>query len=281
MKRSIPSTVTVAAVVGLLAALAAIFLARERPDAVWSGKVLRVGYAEEYPYSFRDAAGRVTGESPETARAVLDRLRIKDVRWVLVEFANLIHELERGEIDMIAAGMFITPQRSRRIDFSLPTAKVGQGLLVRSGNPKNLHSCADLVKRTDVVVAVLSGSVEEQGLKSMGVPDARLFRVPDAATGSAAVKAGRADGLALSGPTVNLMARDSNGMLESATPFQGFVQDGEECAGSPAFGFRKRDEALRRAVDEVLRGFVGSPEHLALVAPFGFTAQDMPDNTAP
>lgn len=276
-----PTIVAVAAVVGLLAALAAIFLARERPDAVWPGKILRVGYAEEYPYSFRDATGRVTGESPETARAVLDRLRIKDVRWVLVEFANLIRELERGEIDMIAAGMFITPERSRRIDFSLPTAEVGQGLLVRAGNPENLHSSAELVKRTDVTVAVLSGSVEEQGLKGMGVPEARLFRVPDAATGAAAVKAGRADGLALSGPTVTLMARDSNGMLEASSPFQGLVQDGAECTGSPAFGFRKRDAALRRAVDEVLRGLVGSPEHLALVAPFGFTAADMPDKKEP
>ncbi len=157
MKRSMPTIVAVMAVVGLLAALAAIFLARERPDAVWSGKILRLGYAEEYPYSFRDASGRVTGESAETARAVLDRLRIKDVRGVLVDFADLIHELELGEIDMIAAGMFITPQRSRRIDFSLPTAEVGQGLLVRPGNPENLHSYADLAGRSDVVVAVLSG----------------------------------------------------------------------------------------------------------------------------
>ncbi|QLA15397.1 transporter substrate-binding domain-containing protein [Desulfolutivibrio sulfoxidireducens] len=233
------------------------------------------------PYAFRDATGRVTGESPETARVVLKRLGIGDVRFVLSDFANLIRELERGEIDMIAAGMFITPERSRRIVFSLPTARVGQGLLVRQGNPKDLHSYTEMAARPDVTPAVLAGSVEEEYLKALGVPDVRLFRVPDAATGAAAVKAGRADGLALSAPSVNLLAEDSNGALAAAAPFAGPVEDGGELASSPAFGFRKADEDLRQAVDGVLRGFVGSPEHLALVAPFGFTAGDMPKKTTP
>ncbi|QLA18993.1 ectoine/hydroxyectoine ABC transporter substrate-binding protein EhuB [Desulfolutivibrio sulfoxidireducens] len=281
MNRILPASVAAVAVIGLLVALAAIFLDRERPEIVWSGKTLRVGYAEEYPYAFRDATGRVTGESPETARVVLKRLGIGDVRFVLSDFANLIRELERGEIDMIAAGMFITPERSRRIVFSLPTARVGQGLLVRQGNPKDLHSYTEMAARPDVTPAVLAGSVEEEYLKALGVPDVRLFRVPDAATGAAAVKAGRADGLALSAPSVNLLAEDSNGALAAAAPFAGSVEDGGELASSPAFGFRKADEDLRQAVDVVLRGFVGSPEHLALVAPFGFTAGDMPKKTTP
>ncbi len=281
MRHSLPLAVAVVAFVGLLAALAVIFLAREKPGTVWSGKTLRVGYAEEYPYAFRDASGRVTGESPETAKAVLKKLRIGDVRWVLVDFGSLVRELKRGEIDMIAAGMFATPDRARDIDFSLPTARVKQGLLVRAGNPKDLHSYAGMAARPDVTAAVLAGSVEEQYLKAAGVPGDRLFRVPDAATGAAAVKSGRADGLALSAPTVHLLGRDSNGTLEAAAPFSGPVTDGKELIGVPAFGFRKEDTALRRAVDEVLRGFVGSPEHLALVAPFGFTAEDMPETTAP
>ncbi|WP_256128333.1 hypothetical protein [Desulfolutivibrio sulfoxidireducens] len=52
MNRILPASVAAVAVIGLLVALAAIFLDRERPEIVWSGKTLRVGYAEEYPTPF-------------------------------------------------------------------------------------------------------------------------------------------------------------------------------------------------------------------------------------
>ncbi|MDQ7830318.1 MAG: ectoine/hydroxyectoine ABC transporter substrate-binding protein EhuB [Desulfovibrionaceae bacterium] len=281
MKRILPASLATVALVGLLVALAAIFMAPDEQQTPWTGGTLRVGYAEEYPFAFRDASGRVTGESPETARAVLARLGISDVRWVLTDFSSLITRLEEGDIDMIAAGMFATPERAKGIDFSLPTVQAGQGLLVRAGNPRGLASYDELTRRPDVILAVLAGSVELDYLEGLGVPGAQLFVVPDAATGVAAVTAGRADGLALTAPTVALLARDSEGRCQAASPFTGPLTDGRERKGRSAFGFRKADAALRDRVNGVLAGFVGSPEHLDLVGPFGFTAQDMPDHTTP
>ncbi len=281
MKRILPASLAAVAIVGLFAALAAIFMAPGEGRNTWSGKTLRVGYAEEYPFAFRDASGRVTGESPETARAVLARLGISDVRWVLTDFSSLITRLEEGDIDMIAAGMFATPERSRRIDFSLPTVQVGQGLLVRVGNPRGLASYDELTRRPDVILAVLAGSVEQDYLEGLGVPGAQLFVVPDAATGVAAVTAGRADGLALTAPTVALLARNSEGRCQAASPFTGPLTDGRERKGRSAFGFRKADAALRERVNGILATFIGSPEHLGLIGPFGFSAQDMPDHTTP
>lgn len=277
MNRSVPAIVAALALVGLFAALGLLHLGPAATDTPWPGKTLRVGWAEEYPYAFRDEYGHITGEAPETARAVLAALGITGVDWVLLDFSRLIQALEDGDIDMIAAGMFATPERAARIDFSLPTVRVGQGLLVRAGNPKGLSSYDELASRRDVTTAVLMGSVEEDYLKKSGVPASRLFAVPDAATGAAAVLAGRADGLALSGPTVRLLARDSGGALQAAWPFTGPVKDNREQTGLPSFGFRKADTALRHGVDTVLRGFIGSAEHLRLVAPFGFTMDNVPE----
>jgi polar amino acid transport system substrate-binding protein len=277
MKLHAPTTFTVLAIIGLLAALALLLPGRGEKTASWSGKTLRVGWAEEYPFAFRDAAGQVTGEAPETARAALARLGITDVRWVLLDFARLVPALEEGDIDMIAAGMFITPERAARIDFSLPTVRVSPGLLVRSGNPRGLFSYDELARRLDVTVAVLKGSVEQRYFTDLGVLPGRLFVAPDAATGAAAVAAGRADALALSDPTVRLLARESGGVFEAASLAAGQAEDGRERQGLPAFGFRKADAALRAAMDEVLRDFVGAPEHLELIAPFGFDSKDMPD----
>jgi polar amino acid transport system substrate-binding protein len=276
-----PVTLAALAVAGLVVALAIIFMAPGQEQKTWTGKTLRVGYTEEYPFAFRDASGRVTGEAPETARAVLTQLGVTDIQWVLADFSSLIPRLEEGDIDMIAAGMFATPERARRIDFSLPTIRVGQGLLVRAGNPKGLSSYDDPARRPDVVLAVLAGSVEKDYLGGLGIPEAQIFTVPDAATGVAAVTAGRADGLALTAPTVNLLARDSNGQCQAAAPFVGPLANGRERKGQSAFGFRKADTALRERINGVLAGFVGSPGHLELIAPFGFTAQDMPGGTTP
>ena len=47
-----------------------------------------------------------------------------------------------------------------------------------------------------------------------------------------------------------------------------------------SFGFRKEDTALRDAVNAKLKDFIGSPEHLAMVEPYGFDQSNLPQLTA-
>ncbi len=266
------------------AVTALLFLLLELPgpdDTAWRGGTVRVGYALEPPYAYRTPEGTVTGEAPEVARAVLTRAGITRMRWVLGDFNALIPDLLAGHIDMIAAGMFITPDRTARVAFSLPSSVVGQGLLVRRGNPRGLHDYASLAGRGEVTVAVLDGAVEHRQLLQLGMPAERLLLVPDAHAGMTAVRKGRVDGLALSGPTVVLLARQHPDELEAARPFTQPVLEGRSVAGLCAFAFRKEDTVLAARVNEQLRTFIGSPEHLALVRPFGFDATTLPPWSAP
>lgn len=234
---------------------------------------IRVGYAVEAPYAFLTPEGQVTGEAPEIARVIAARLGIPRVEWRLVEFGGLIEGLEARRFDVIAAGMFITPERQRRVSFSHPTFQVGPGLLVRQGNPLALHSYADLLRQTNARVAVLSGSVEEACLLRFGCAEERLLRVPDAASGRAAVRAGQVAGLALSAPTIRWMAQNPiAGLTEAAEPFA-------EASVPPApggFVFRREEAALCRAWNAELARFLGSEEHRRLVGQFGFTAAELP-----
>ena len=243
--------------------------------AQWRGGEIRVGYSSEPPYAFRTADGTVTGQSPEIAKAVLAKLGVSRIRWVLMDFSQTIPELLSGHIDMIANGMFITPERASRIAFSLPYSRTAQGLLTRRGNPKGLHAYADVAARSDVVAAVLAGSIEQQTLLRLGMSPARLFVVPEPADGLAAVRQGRADCLALSAPTVAWMADNAPEEVEAATPFRG---PGDTLAvGRSAFGFRREDVHLRRAVDQALLGYIGTPEQLRRVQPFGFGPPSLPE----
>lgn len=241
-------------------------LVREKPAGP-----LRVGYAVEAPYAYLKERGEVTGESPETARAVAAWLGRGEPEWVLTDFGSLIAELEAGRFDVIAAGLFVTEERAKRVAFSRPTASVGPGLLVQRGNPHRLHAYADAVERAGVKLAALAGAVEAEELKRAGLPAERVVTVPDAGAGLALLRAGRVDGLALSQPTVRWMAGrpESGGEVEAAEPFRG---PAGVAADRVAFAFRKKDRRLREQWDEALAALEENGTRARIEREFGFAA---------
>src|SRR5690606_3307861 len=87
---------------------------------------IRVGFANEAPYGYATPSGELTGEAPEVAKAILARMGIEEVDGVLTEFGSLIPGLRAGRFDIIAAGMFITPERCQQVQFSEPSYGIGQ-----------------------------------------------------------------------------------------------------------------------------------------------------------
>lgn len=240
--------------------------------------VIRVGYAPESPFSFRDSAGKVTGESPEIIRHVLGQLGIHQIEWVQTEWASLIPNLNAGRFDIIASGMFITCERAQQIAFTQPTYQLNEALLVARGNPKQLHSYDDIL-RQDAVLAVVQGAQEQNIVAQLGIGGTHLLAVPDAQTGLAAVLSGRADALTLTSMSLKAFA-SSNQQVELATPFTLPTLHGMPVRGYGAFGVRTGDTRLRDALDAQLTSFIGSQQHLAMVAPFGFTQEDLPSSSA-
>lgn len=258
----------------LLAAGAAVAWWRyqRRDDAlarVRQSGVLRVGYALEAPYALLDPLGEPTGESPEVARAVAQRLGLRTV-WILTSFDHLIPELQAGRFDLIAAGMFVTPERSRRVHFSLPTLRVRPGWLTLSSRPLALDYMAVQPSR-NFRVAVLHGSAEEALFRQRQTPEAALLSVADARSGQMAVLLGQADALALSLPTVKAMALASEGRL-AARPAVGPGTRTQQVA----LALRLSDVSLSEAVDQALKGYLGSPAHLAMLARLGLGPKDLP-----
>ena len=250
-------------------AVAFLFLSR---DASLSGPpeagVIRIGYAVEPPYAFLAPNGEVTGESPEIARRVVAGLAIPRIEWRQIEFGRLIDELEAGRINVIAAGMFVTDERARRVRFSAPTFHVRPGLLVARGNPRGIRSYREAAAG-NIRVAVLAGAVEEQILRRLGVAAARLILVPDALTGRQAVESDLADALMLSEPTVGWMAaQDGLGRTERVGAGAASM-NGNDSYGQVAFAFRRGDRQLAEAWDAGLRAYLRGTDHRALLTRLG------------
>ncbi|MCP4539409.1 MAG: ectoine/hydroxyectoine ABC transporter substrate-binding protein EhuB [Chloroflexi bacterium] len=228
--------------------------------------------ANDVPYAYVDADGKLTGEAPKVARVVLANMGIDEIEGVYTEFGSLISGLKAGHFDMIAAGMFITPERCQEIAFSEPTYQVGQGFLVQAGNPQNLHSYEDVVNDPDVVLAVMAGAVEGNYARAVGIPESQIVTVPDPPTGLIAVKLGQADAMALTSLAVDKLAKtDQDRLVEQAQPFTNPVIDGKAILGYGAFGFRLEDGDLVQEFNRYLTSFIGTQEHMELVRPFGFT----------
>lgn len=240
----------------------------DRPDA------LRAGYALEAPYAFRDAQGRLRGEAVDTLRAALQRIGLPEPVWVHVEFPRLLHELRGGRIDVIAAGLFITPERATQVEFTRPTTSVRPGLLVRAGNPLGLHALGDLRRTVGARLAVLEGSVEATQAREAGVPETQLLRVADPASALAALRSGQAVAFALSTPSLRWILRESPAGLALALPFEVPRRGGQPDVGYPAYAFRPGDP-VRGRVDLALSGYLGSADHLRNVADYGFSPDDV------
>lgn len=247
-----------------------------------AGKV-RVGFANEIPFAYMDTeSGELAGEAPAVARHILGQIGVTEIEGVLVEFGALIPGLKAGRFDLIAAGMYVTPERCKQIAFSEPTYCIGEGFLVLKGNPLGLNSYHDVKNHETARLGVVSGTVEVGYAKKVGIPDDRLVRFPDMPSAAAGVKAGRADAFAGTSLTISdLLHRLGDESLERAQPFEDLVIDGNLVKGCGAFGFRKEDRSLRAGFNERLRAFIGTEEHLALIRPFGFGAATLPgDATA-
>ncbi|MGJ3249154.1 MAG: ectoine/hydroxyectoine ABC transporter substrate-binding protein EhuB [Elainellaceae cyanobacterium] len=248
-------------------------------EKVQESGVVKIGYANEAPYGYQDTAtGEITGEAPEIAKAVLAEMGINEIEGVLTEFGSLIPGLQAGRFDMIAAGMYINPDRCEQILFSDPSYGIGEGMIVQSGNPKGVTSYDDIANNPDITLGVVAGTVEQGYAEATGIPADQVEILPDAPSAVEAVKAGRVDAYAGTSLTVqDLVDKDQSGDVERAEPFSDPVIDGEEIKGYGAFGFRKEDEEFRNAFNEQLNAFIGTQDHLDLVRPFGFTESELPE----
>ncbi|HEV8389461.1 MAG TPA: ectoine/hydroxyectoine ABC transporter substrate-binding protein EhuB, partial [Dongiaceae bacterium] len=121
---------------------------------------IRVGFANEAPFGYATPDGKLTGEAPEVAKAVLAKIGIPQVDGVLTEFGSLIPGLKAGRFDIIAAGMFITPKRCAEIAYSEPSYGIGEAMLVSKGNPKAVKDFSTFAGNKDLKLAVMSGAVE-------------------------------------------------------------------------------------------------------------------------
>ncbi|MEM5406079.1 MULTISPECIES: ectoine/hydroxyectoine ABC transporter substrate-binding protein EhuB [Paraburkholderia] len=215
-------------------------------QAIHGGEIT-VGIHNQVPWGYRNADGSVSGVGPDMIRAVLGQVGVKKINFVVVDFDALIPSLLSKRIDAVASGLAITPTRCKQVIFSNPDLAIGDALLVKKGNPLNIHSYADVAKNPAIRFGGGRGSSAVEHAIAAGIPKDRILLLKDVESSVGAILAGRIDADTESASTVISTLKDPNvgNRLERATPFTGLVKNGQQVANYAAIAFRTEDSKLR------------------------------------
>ena len=115
-------------------------------DTVRSSHVLTIGTANDAPLSYIDSKTKdAAGVLPDILREVLKREGIDaKLEVVAMPFASLIPSVQSGRIELMGDAMYVRPARAKIMDFTDGVFFNPEALNVAAGNPKHLHTIADL-----------------------------------------------------------------------------------------------------------------------------------------
>lgn len=235
-----------------------------------------VGLANEIPFGFVDGSGEPAGQSPAVAQAVFEELGVPEIQASPVSWDGLIPGLQANRFDVIAAGVFITPERCEQVAFSEPTATSPEAFLVAEGNPHGIEHFTSFVDNPDIKLAVLNASVEQSYAEYFEVPESQLELIPDQTTGYELLEAGRVDAISMLKVSHEYLLLDRGGPFEVTEAFFPEI-DGKEEKGWGGLCLRQQDTELLDEVNRVIAEFKESGRLLELGEEWGFTEADLPD----
>lgn len=263
----------------LLAALTApVAHAQSTLQRVASDGKITVGIYNAYPWGYKAADGQVSGFSPDLVREALAPLGVKQFDFVVSDFGALIPGLNAHRFDVIAAGLYITPVRCQSVAFGNPDLTIKDAVIVKQGNPLNIHSYKDILANPKIRLGIARGMANIDNAKAVGVPQEQIQLFPETQSTAAALATDRVDAIAFSAPTVIGLLADKNYKdVERAIPFTGLIQEnGLERAGYSALAFRLDDKELRDAYNKRLAEMIADGSVAKIMKKYGFTEAENP-----
>lgn len=113
------------------------------------------------PFSFYDSRGELAGFDVDVSREIARRMN-RECHIVATEWDGILAGLLAEKYDAIIGSMAITPERARRVNFSIPYYESGAQLFVHRDNPDKIYSVDDCA---GLRIAVVLGETYQQYLE--------------------------------------------------------------------------------------------------------------------
>ncbi|MCA9471675.1 MAG: transporter substrate-binding domain-containing protein [Nitrospirales bacterium] len=121
---------------------------------------LEIGVSLFTPWTLRDAKGELVGFDIDVAKQLAKDLGVQP-KFHVLDWEDILPALLHRKIDIIIAGMVITPARALKVNFSQPYVESGIGLATNIELTRSFSHIKDL-NRSQVTLAAVTGTVADE-----------------------------------------------------------------------------------------------------------------------
>lgn len=183
-------------------------------DDVRARGTIKVGVSMFLPWTMTGKDGLI-GFEVDVAREVASDLGLK-AELVVVTWEDILPALERGEIDMIAAGLAVTAKRALAATLSRPYSSDGSTLTANRGLTRDFQGLDDF-NRPSVTIGTVTGTVYGAvARKAFNKAGFKTYAEP--AQAEDAVRSGEIHAYAASVAKTNYLARAYPDVLDAPLP---------------------------------------------------------------
>lgn len=204
-----------------------------------SGKLVMLTNATFPPYEYFKG-NEIQGIDAELAKLIADELGV-ELEIVDMNFDLLIDAVNSGKGNIVAAGMSITDERKKAVDFSIPYIDTQLVVIVKEGS--DIKSFADFDGKK---ISVQESTTSDLYLSDTeDVAPSEIMRFKSAVEAGNALSVGKSDGVLMDKPTAENVVAANEGMV---------ILTGETVSEEQyAMAVPKGQEDFLAVVDEVLQ----------------------------
>lgn len=149
----------------LLAVVASPLAQADAVSEIIERGTLRVGISEFVPWAMPAKRGGHVGYDIDLGVKIAKDMGVR-AEFKVYEWKDIIPALEAGEVDIVAAGIVVTPQRALRINFTQPVAQSGAGMATNTFMTKDIENLQQL-NHPDIVISTVTDTFSEGVARSI------------------------------------------------------------------------------------------------------------------
>mgnify|MGYP000520832210 CR=1 FL=1 len=205
-------------------------------QTVTKGKLIMSTNAAFPPYEMTDDSGNVVGIDAEIAGAIADKLGLK-LEIMDMDFDSIITAVSAGKADMGMAGMTVTEDRKKNVDFSQTYASAIQAIIVPDGS--DIKTADDMEGKK---IGVMQGFTGDLNCTEQFGEDS-VVRFNKSAEAVMALQQGKIDCIVIDNEPAKKIIEANKGLQ---------ILDSKYSQEDYAIAFAKGNDGLRDAVDKAL-----------------------------
>lgn len=225
---------------------------------------LQIGSSNDAPFSYQDVdTNELKGVDIEILREICKRLGIPDIKLKVIDFSNLLVELNNSSIDMVVDGMYVKDERLQIAAFTDKWYQEGEAVVIPADSA--IKSKEDL---KDKSVGAQPGTTFYDTAQKW-LDDGKIGKLvayDNQATLMTAVNMGKVDAVVTDGIVAGYtLASDSSLKLQLLAPYEA------EASGQIGAAVRFEDEDFLKEVNTALNAMKEDGTLMTILKNYGLT----------